>query len=437
MEDTFSNRELANITWIFLFGIFTLSNSEFRSGVRSLFALVLQKPLFTVFALQLVYTALIVLILKYLNLWNLSLLKATIIWWCGSIFILLNRSINDASDAKFSSVSLWVKDNIAIVVLVSFIVDKYTFSYLIELVLVPLAILITLVKLISDREENLKGFSNFCDIILTAFGLFLFYRAAYFVINSSETLWQFKTLNELVLVPLLSLLFIPFQYFLYLYLSYENAFLPLSFYIDDTKLRSYTKQQVMLSFASDMQALWHWKKKVESEKPRSKLEVDEQIQKIKTIRAREKNPPEVPWNEGWSPYAALNFLKGCGLKGSNYRETYDSWSSVSQAIELNDEIMPDNITFYIRGNENSAQELKLVLNVNNLDKRKTSYNDFSALALELIKSSVSTEEAERIHKKVFKSKRKKAKENGRSLLLEIDNWENGLTYTLKVQVYNP
>jgi len=68
---------------------------------------------------------------------------------------------------------------------------------------------------------------------------------------------------------------------------------------------------------------------------------------------------------GWSPYKAKEVLATEGLI-TGYYQPYieEEWSASSNYFEIDDNVIPNNIAYYIEGNSHAVETLKLNLNVN-------------------------------------------------------------------------
>lgn len=160
-------------------------------------------------------------------------------------------------------------------------------------------------------------------------------------------------------------IYLPFIFFMMLYITYEKEFLKLQFFISNRWLRIYTKVCALFLLNTRIILLERWIASLAFYKPHTIAEVNESIRQIFKIASVEYDPPEINNSKGWSPYTAKDFLVDLGIKTGYYRFVGDNeWYSNSEMIELDDAIFPNNISFYVMGNEHVAMFLKLILNVN-------------------------------------------------------------------------
>lgn len=64
---------------------------------------------------------------------------------------------------------------------------------------------------------------------------------------------------------------------------------------------------------------------------------------------------------GWSPFIAKDFLRADGMGTGIYHRGCDGgeWWAISPTIDLDQEILPNTVTFYLEGEEGLVQTLKL------------------------------------------------------------------------------
>jgi hypothetical protein len=88
---------------------------------------------------------------------------------------------------------------------------------------------------------------------------------------------------------------------------------------------------------------------------------------MKTLNGVENNPPDIDSKSGWSPYKAKDFLPRDGLDTGYYNDLGDSyWGASSKYVDLKDsDIISNHISYYVTGNKQVANTLRLSLAVHN------------------------------------------------------------------------
>jgi hypothetical protein len=189
------------------------------------------------------YTTAIVFLLYQINLWNTSLLKDTILWFCFTgIVTAFNFATSKGSQNLFKKV---IADNFKLVVIITFLVNTYTFSLIGELILIPIVTSIILFGTVAEIKKypSVAKLMRWLQIIIG--GLILIY-AIRNVVSDYTNFASFDMLRKFLLPILLSILFLPFIYFLKLFATYEILFVPLKLgYEKSNKLKRYAKWKII------------------------------------------------------------------------------------------------------------------------------------------------------------------------------------------------
>lgn len=222
-----NNREIAIIIWIVAFFIWALTNSNVRISIINLLKVFFQKKIQILFIAMIAYIVYIILILSKINFWDFSALKDTIIWFFGTAlvtFFALNKALQN--DDYFKQVVL---DNVKFAVVLEFIVNIYTFSLPIEIIIVPVIIFLAIMSSFLENKPKEKQVKSFVDSILGIIGLFLLSFTIREVVVDFHNFVSLKNLRDFLLPPVLSIMLIPYLYFTALFMQYEHFFLLIGF----------------------------------------------------------------------------------------------------------------------------------------------------------------------------------------------------------------
>jgi len=242
---TLNNREKAVIIWILIFSALALSRKLYRKDIlTSIFnllkALVQNVRIFTA---MLLYVTLIVFLFYKINLWNVSLIKDTVFWLLGTAVVLLVNS-NKASEDKqfFKNVLL---NSLKFILLLEFVVNMYTFSLAAELILMPILFIIGVMSALAKIKKEGGPIKKIADFILSAFGLYIIVFVLFNTFRDYRNLVTIENLRALLLPPLLTFAYMPFLYFVALYMAYEKLFLRLDIFFEkDKALARFTKRKI-------------------------------------------------------------------------------------------------------------------------------------------------------------------------------------------------
>jgi hypothetical protein len=275
-------------------------------------------------------------------------------------------SANDISDDPdyFKKAA---KDNLNLLVVLEFVINFYTFSLLVELIIVPVSAILVLMLVVADTEKKYDRVVSLINRLLLILGAGLIFYALYNLLTNFNSFATLQTLTDFSLPPLLTLLYFPFLYAISLLFVYEIEFMRLRYSIKSPSLRSYAKRRALLSFHVRTELLRRWRRNLWTSDTENKKDIDNSIQEVLILREREKNPIDIPFESGWSPYTAKYFLKIEGIVTSDYHRTRggsDKWYSDSPYMNIGEGLISNNIVYYVEGNETTATTLRIVMNVN-------------------------------------------------------------------------
>lgn len=213
----FSNRELAAISWLgVLFSIlliYCLYNKTHRLKLKQYIKSLLAKEIILAVLPLLFYITAIVAILYELNFWDISLLKETIVWAFFSA-IAISFKYSFAKNANF--LSLIIINNLKLIVIFEFIINLYTFSFIVEMILFLIILLVSLAIYRSNPEE--KKYILFLNIILFALVCGM---TIYSILKMDPTI---PVCKQFLLPLVLAVLTLPYFYLFVIYMRYSDVF---------------------------------------------------------------------------------------------------------------------------------------------------------------------------------------------------------------------
>lgn len=160
-------------------------------------------------------------------IWKRIYIKDIIIWFILVGLINYIKSITD-NDFEFSLRKL-IKDNINVTIIVEFIISIFAFDIILELVIVPIGIILSLLSLYLEGNSNYESVYKIIDVIMGAFGLFLAFKTLEVWIDQYKYLNMKDTLVSFMIPIIYSFLSIPLYYIIRLYTKYEKVFVSLPF----------------------------------------------------------------------------------------------------------------------------------------------------------------------------------------------------------------
>lgn len=195
--------------------------------------------------LMAVYTATIAFILAVIGLWNVSLLKDTTVWFCFSAMAMMMRFMT--ADDTDNMLGKAVSDSLRIVIVVEFLINTYTFSLPVELVIIPIVTLIAVFDAVASTDKQYEVVAKLMKGLQAFIGFIIFAIVLKRAVADLQNLNSLDTIRSIVLAPCLSLLFFPFLYLMVLVSKYELVFLRLtSGPSKHPKLLRYARRSIVL-----------------------------------------------------------------------------------------------------------------------------------------------------------------------------------------------
>lgn len=241
--DSLSTRELAYATWSLIAFTVCMFNKKIRESfanmIKALFAWKISVTLLAFF----IHSALYVYILFNLGLWDISLLKDTLIWALSFGFISLMNAIK-VNESKYFKTVLF--STINWIIALEFILNFFTFNLPIELIFVPIIVFSVMIKTYTSNKTEYKPVENLFKYILIIFGIAIFVFSLYKTIYHLNQVFTLDNLKSFLLPVYLSLTFLPFMYIFTLFCRYEVLWVRLNFLINDKQKRLRIKKQILL-----------------------------------------------------------------------------------------------------------------------------------------------------------------------------------------------
>lgn len=239
--EIFNNREISIFLWVVLFIIWFFFQKQNRESTISLIQAFLK--LYKSYIIMFVYIVILVVVFYKLYLWDWSLLKDTIYWVFGGAFIMF-FNINKAMEKNKYFINI-LKDCFKLIILIEFLSNLYSFPIVIELISIPLLVIIGLMTALGENKAD-KKVIKFSNTLMLVYALAVITYSTIRIVNDTDSVFTFENLKSLLFGPVMTVLFIPFLYFIALYKVYES-FLRMKKFIlkEHSDLYKYLRWQVI------------------------------------------------------------------------------------------------------------------------------------------------------------------------------------------------
>lgn len=254
MNDLFNNREIATGIWLAVAIFFGAKHKSVRESCRRILESFWRWKIVVPVLLMGLHVGLSVLFLHWLRLWNISLLKDAIYWFLFSGFVLfMNLMTGDDCAAFFRKTIIGC---FKIIVFLQFLLNFYTLTLLVELLLVPVLVFVGAVSAYAESKPEYAVAKKFFDFVLAVIGFAVAAFVARSVYLHYSGLLKIEVLLGVLLPIRLTLLFLPFLYVAKLISDYEMLFIRLPYFVKrDEKLVAYVKRRILLLCHVDLKKL--------------------------------------------------------------------------------------------------------------------------------------------------------------------------------------
>jgi len=253
--DLFTTRELATIIWVSVFIIWLLFLKSTRQAILGLLKAFLRRQIIIAFLMMFLYVAFVVYLFSQIKLWDCFLLKDTVFWFFGIGFVLF-MSLNKANENEhyFRKIAI---DNLKLVLVLIFLVNFYTFSLPIELILIPVLFFIVAMNTYAGMKKEYEVVKKITNFVLIGWGIFLLVFVLVSVFGDYQNLLTIDNLRSFLLPLFLTSAFLPFLYGFAVFMAYENLFVRLNFLIDkrDKRLLRAVKRKIINAFGINLRQL--------------------------------------------------------------------------------------------------------------------------------------------------------------------------------------
>lgn len=316
--------------------------------------------------LMTMYVLMMICGLSRLGLWDSSLLKGSLIWFF-SVAVFSLFQVNKFSESPHKLKGL-VAGSFKLVAVIEYLVGAYTFHFAVELVLVPLVVLLSSLVAFSEAKPEYESVHKFLNAVLAIVGVAILGSVMYLLVKEFQQVANRQAASEFVLPVILSALYTPFIAFMAVCSTYQAVLIRLRYSIKKRYVELYARFVAMVIFNVRIELLKRWSASVAKCRLQTIGEVNHSFRQFFQMLAREKSPDSVSLPEGWSPNQARNFLLSEGIETGYYNPIDpmepSEWFSCSKLVEFGSGLFPNNIAYYLNGNERAVVSLKLKLNVN-------------------------------------------------------------------------
>jgi len=223
LQEIFNNREIAIGAWLILAIAISVFTKPVQQFLKSVIPILFCRKFVIFYIAFLLYFCLATYSLYAIGFWTMDLLKDTIFWVVFVELPLFVKAIEKAKDNHFFV--KFIKENIALIVIIEFVLNFWTFGLLTEIIIVPITIIVGLLYALASREKQHQKVKRFFDGVLIIFGIVVIINTIIHILQNPTDILNVDSLKEFLLPILLLMLNLPIVYGLALHNMYEQVFI--------------------------------------------------------------------------------------------------------------------------------------------------------------------------------------------------------------------
>lgn len=234
MIDFLNSREDALLFWVLVavgLGLYRAPGlaPSLANVVRSFLA----PKLLILWVTSTAYVAVAVSVAESFGLWHPTSLKETVYWLAGTGLILAGGATQTRGDpAEFIRL---LRRALRLTIFLEFFINFWVLPLGVELILIPLMALLLSLNVVAERDSNFTAVKRLIErvLLLIGVGLLIFVTAS--VVGDLGRLFTYETLEQLLIAPTLTLVFIPFLYLVAVVTAYEQIFIRIDIFLRDNR----------------------------------------------------------------------------------------------------------------------------------------------------------------------------------------------------------
>lgn len=256
MNQVFNNRELAFgivITLLFLWGA---TKVEIRSSFKSVLKAFFNIRILTMLSAFSGYVLLSINALYSVDIWDVSQVKNSIVWFIFVGAVALFGVHNARKDKNYFSTLF--NQQFKVIVLIGFLVALTTYSLFTELFLLIFSTVLVGISAYAEYHPEHSQAKGVADKTLAVLGGSLVLHSVYEVYFNSDKLIQLSTFQNFLVPLMLTTMLIPFLFFLAKYMEYEMGFVMIKIYTNSATLRRYAIFKSLILFKGNIDLIAGW-----------------------------------------------------------------------------------------------------------------------------------------------------------------------------------
>jgi len=227
----FSTRELATAFWtgiiLVAVGMAIVTNKKARKSFIEVLKCFFGRKIRMLWEIYFLYIGIITFLFSRLPIWESIYLKDIIIWtFFSGLTICINAVAGEADEKYILKV---LKDNIRFTMVTELLLSTFTFSFWVELIIIPITTVIVLFDTVAEHKSDAIAVHKLLQDVIAFVGLCVILQTVRVGILEYRELNVINTLVSFFIPIVYLLLVTPLEYAFELYSKYEMLFIQMHF----------------------------------------------------------------------------------------------------------------------------------------------------------------------------------------------------------------
>ena len=229
--DIFSTRELATAFWtgiiLVAVGMAIVTNKKARKSFIEVLKCFFGRKIRMLWEIYFLYIGISTFLFSRLPIWESIYLKDIIIWTLFSGLTICINAVAGEADEKY--ILKVLKDNIRFTMVTELLLSTFTFSFWVELIIIPITTVIVLFDTVAEHKSDAIAVHKLLQDVIVFAGLCVILQTVRVGILEYRELNVINTLVSFFIPIVYLLLVTPLEYAFELYSKYEMLFIQMHF----------------------------------------------------------------------------------------------------------------------------------------------------------------------------------------------------------------
>lgn len=262
-----------------------LLSPKLQKSIRGLIKTVLHPQLFCLYIIGYIWAFVGIFLLSTIGLWNMDILKDSIVYVLFSLTGLITNSLSLKSYRELTPICL---ENIKLGAIISFYVNIYNFNFVIELIGLPIIVFLAFMQAFgeSSKVDEHKKVASCLSRVINVIGVLCSVIALSWLIKNWQIIIEENTILSLLLPFFLTVWTLPYIYALAIYSKYEEWFVTLYFRANKSdSIYKYRKNKVIQTCGINLDKIVYISKHLHTYTSQTEIEFCDRLHEIDCISA--------------------------------------------------------------------------------------------------------------------------------------------------------